>query len=208
MDDYEKAVELGRQALSERDPHGIADQSGANIERTADGGHCLSLRFLEKSVLIDWPGFEMRLQGSDETLSLQQQVLILHYLDGAGDTPMTGEWVAYQEIPDGRFYLDAFLRRAKNPMIQVFGENPELLVQLATTAYGAKSLDQGDFAVTVQALPKVPVALILWRGDDEFPPEGTLLFDRSIARILSAEDVAWLAGMIIYPLIGMAKAER
>ncbi len=155
---------------------------------------------------MDWPGLEMRLQDSDETLSLQQQVLILHYLDGAETAPATGEWVSYQEIPDGRFYLDAFLRRAKNPMVQVFGENPEVLVKLTMKAYGAKPLDQGDVGVTVQALPKVPVALILWRGDDEFPPEGTILFDRNVSHILSAEDVAWLSGMIIYPLIGMAKA--
>jgi len=53
----------------------------------------------------------------------------------------------------------------------------------------------------------VPVALILWKGDDEFPPEGTILFDRNISHILSAEDIAWLAGMIIYPLLGMARAK-
>jgi hypothetical protein len=46
---------------------------------------------------------------------------------------------------------------------------------------------------------------MIWRGDDEFPPEGNILFDRSISHFLSAEDIAWLAGMIIYPLMGMAK---
>jgi hypothetical protein len=116
------------------------------------------------------------------------------------------KWIAYQEIPDGKFYLDAFLRRAKNPMVQGFGETPEQLVQLATEAYDAKPSDQGDHSVVVSAFPLVPVALILWRGDDEFPPEGNILFDESIRGIFSAEDVAWLAGMIIYPLIGMARA--
>ena len=65
-------------------------------------------------------------------------------------------------------------------------------------------MEQGDLAVRIQALPLIPVALILWRGDDEFSPEGTILFDRTVSKILSAEDIAWLAGMIIYPLLGMA----
>jgi hypothetical protein len=89
-------------------------------------------------------------------------------------------------------------------MVQGFGHRPELLAKLATEAYGARPLNEGDVSVEVQALPMVPVALILWKGDDEFPPEGTILFDRSVSGILSAEDIAWLAGMIIYPLMGMA----
>jgi len=28
------------------------------------------------------------------------------------------QWIAYQEVSDGKFYLDAFVRRAKNPMVQ------------------------------------------------------------------------------------------
>jgi hypothetical protein len=92
-------------------------------------------------------------------------------------------------------------------MVQVFGGEPEVLIKLATEAYGAVPSDQGDISVKIMALPRVPVALILWKGDEEFPPEGNILFDRSISHILSAEDIAWLAGMIIYPLIGMARKE-
>ena len=101
--------------------------------------------------------------------------------------------------------MDAFQRRAKLPLIQTFGGDPELLIRLANELLGADPSDQGDYSVIVQALPWVPIALILWRGDDEFPPEGNILFDRSITRFLSAEDIAWLAGMVIYPLIGVAK---
>ena len=66
-------------------------------------------------------------------------------------------------------------------------------------------LDLADAAYKFSPLPKIPLYYLLWEGDDEFPPEGNILFDRSISGILSAEDVAWLAGMIIYPLMGMAK---
>jgi hypothetical protein len=73
--------------------------------------------------------------------------------------------------------------------------------------YGAVPFNQGDVSVLVRALPLVPIALILWRGDEEFPPEGNILFDRSIIGLFSAEDIAWLSGMVVYPMIGRAKAK-
>ncbi len=207
IDDYRQAVELGKKALEGRDPKRIADRSGAALGADSKGEAVLTLLFLNREINITWPDLSISRKGTDEEVPIQQQVLLLHYLNGAQDARIARKWIAYQEVPDGRFYLDAFLRRAKIPMVQGFGNQPELLVKLATDAYDASPLDQGDISVVVQALPMVPVALILWKGDEEFPPEGTILFDRNISDILSAEDIAWLGGMIIYPLLGMAKGQ-
>ena len=141
-------------------------------------------------------------------MPVQQQVLILHYLQGSMTSQgmsATGEWISFQDVPDGRFYMGAFLKRAKDPLVKTFGPKPDRLTEVSSKAYNASPLDFGDFSVLVHAFPRVPVALVLWEGDDEFPPEGNILFDRSISHILSAEDIAWLAGMVIYPLTGMAK---
>lgn len=205
IDDYRVAFKLGKEALAEENPKRIADRSGAIFKPDSEGRATLTLDFLNRKIMITWPNFDIFFTESGDEVPIQQQVLLLHYLMGAKGSAISGEWIAYQEVPDGKFYLDAFLRRAKNPMVQGFGMQPELLVKLTAEVYGAKPFDQGDLSVVVQALPLVPVALILWKGDDEFPPEGTILFDRSVSDILSAEDIAWLAGMIIYPLIGMAR---
>jgi hypothetical protein len=50
----------------------------------------------------------------------------------------------------------------------------------------------------------VPVRIILYAGDAEFAPEANILFDRSIGGMLSPEDIAWLAGMLVYRLIGLS----
>jgi hypothetical protein len=134
--------------------------------------------------------------------------LILHYLNGAcvsNGAAITGEWTSFQDVPDGRFYMDAFIKRAKEPLLRTFGNNPRRMVDLATNAFGASPLDYGDFSVVVKALPLAPIALVLWEGDEEFLSEGNILFDKNISMILSAEDIAWLAGMVVYPLIGMAE---
>jgi len=204
VDDYIKAVALGKEELIGKDPKQIARRSGAVFVEEKNGKGTISMDFLNRKIVISWPGLEFSDSVDNKEMPIQQQVLLLHYLNLAHDIEISEEWIAYQEVPDGKFYLDAFIRRAKNPMVQGFGNNPELLVKLATEVYGATTMEQGDLAVRIQALPLVPVALILWKGDDEFPPEGTILLDRSVSQVLSAEDIAWLAGMIVYPLLGMA----
>jgi len=205
VDDYKKAAEIARSALKEANPKRVADRAGGRFEGAQGQDPCLVIRFLNRQVKVCWPEVLPVYEQTGEELPIQQQVLLLHFLEGSGPGAPSGEWVAYQEIPDGKFYLDPFLRRAKNPMVQTFGEQPERLVTLAAKVYGGKPAGEGDASIIVDALPGVPVLLILWQGDDEFPPEGNILFDRSIIGALSAEDIAWLCGMIIYPLVGMAR---
>lgn len=208
IDDYRQALELGKEALGEKNPDLVARFADVGIQKASHGEVSLHIPFLGDQITLTWPGFRFHSASAGQEPPIQQQILLLHYLMGAWaskGTKVTGSWVAFQEVPDGRFYLDAFHRRAKNPLLQAFGDQPEKLIEISGAAYGAVPLDQGDVAVVVKALPLVPVALVLWRGDEEFPPEGNILFDQNIPGILSAEDIAWLAGMVVYPLVGRLK---
>jgi hypothetical protein len=211
IDDYKQALKLASERLSDKKPDLLASLSGAVVGRDKKGRTTLVLNALNQEVSIKWPDLAFGEENAEAEIPIQQQILYLHYLCGAWSSNgarATGEWISFQEIPDGRFYMDAFQRRAKNPMVMSFGETPDLLLKVATELYGALPFNQGDVSVVVRALPLVPIALILWKGDEEFPPEGNVLFDRSIIGILSAEDVAWLSGMVVYPMIGRAKAKR
>jgi hypothetical protein len=209
IDDYQQALELGRKELSDKSPDLLAGYAGGVMKKDEQGDLTLSLNLLNQDISSPWPELNFSKADSGEELPIQQQVLLAHYLVGvwnARGRALTGEWIAFQDVPDGRFYLDAFMKRAKVPLVSAFGQNPELLQELTARVYGATALDHGDVGMEVRALPLVPVALIIWEGDDEFPPEGNLLFDQNIISIFSAEDIAWLAGMVVYPLIGMANA--
>ncbi len=208
IDDYKQALKLAAEKLSDKNPDLVGSLSGAEILRDKEGRTRLVLNTFGQRVTITWPDVTFTSEKAEVEIPIQQQVLFLHYLYGAWSSngaKATGEWISFQEIPDGRFYMDAFQRRAKNPMVMSFGEKPELFLKIATEMYGAVPFNQGDVSVVMTALPLVPVALILWKGDEEFPAEGNILFDRSIIGILSAEDIAWLSGMVVYPLIGEAK---
>jgi len=211
IDDYKQALKLASMQLSDKDPELVASFSGAATDRQKEGRTRLVLNALNQKVHITWPDFRFSTEQFEAEVPIQQQVLYLHYLHGAWSSRgarAKGEWISFQEIPDGRFYMDAFQRRAKNPMVATFGERPEDLLKVATELYGAVPFNQGDVSVVVHALPLVSIALILWKGDEEFPPEGNVLFDRSIIGVLPAEDVAWLSGMVVYPMIGRAKQKN
>ena len=127
----------------------------------------------------------------------------MHYLIQAKGAPLTQTWITFREIPSGEFYYSAFVKRAKEPLVKTFGDRPELLIELGIKMGGAKGTE-GDASLLFNVFPYIPVCLVLWAGDDEFPPDGNLLFDASISQYLSAEDIAVLSGMVVYPLIGMA----
>lgn len=208
IDDYKQARDLASKQLTQWNAHLVAKLSGGVLGGGKEEGMILSLHFLNRRIDVTWGDFKMTFADTGQEVPIQQQILLLHYLQGAGasgETACSEEWISFQEVPDGRFYIDAFQRRAKAPLIQAFGSRPERLPELAASLYRAEPMDQGDFAVKVRALPLVAVLLVLWKGDEEFPPDANILFHRSICKLLSAEDIAWLAGMVVYPLVGKLK---
>ncbi|TAL23845.1 MAG: DUF3786 domain-containing protein, partial [Nitrospirae bacterium] len=60
---------------------------------------------------------------------------------------------------------------------------------------GGKLLNYGDAAVELLPLPRIPVTLILWFSDDEFPARADLLFDATCERHLPL-DIVWSIAML------------
>lgn len=201
IDDYKQAYYLAKEELQKKNPKRLADQAKGKFYLEGEEP-VVEIRFLNKPIAIYWPEIRMKYLPEGDEPKLQEAVLVAHYLNNLRQITPEGHWISFQEIPDGRFYMDAFSRRARLPLINAFGERPELLLELAVSKYNASPGDHGDVSVIIEALPHVPLMLILWKGDKEFPPDGSILFDRTIIDLLSAEDIAWLAGMVVYPLIG------
>lgn len=203
IDDYKTALEIVKKELSNRNPLHFCRLSDAQFIEKEGGSALIKLKFLNRIINITWPDFSFY-QDSDEEVRIKEKILILHYLNGSKIEKITGEWITYQDIPSGRFYLDAFNRRVKYPLINAFGDKPDKLPLLAKELFEADTSSIGDTSVLIQAFPKIPVTLVIWKGDDEFSSDGTILFDNSIQNILSAEDISELTSQIVYPLIAKA----
>lgn len=201
--DHNMALEIAKKELSNRNPLDFCRLSGAPCIEEG-GSTIIKLTFLNRMITISWPDL-LFYQDSNEEIPIKKKVLILHYLNGSNREHLTGELIAYQDIPSARFYLDAFNRRVKYPLINTFGDQPDQLPLVAKELFGATTSSVGDISVLVQALPKIPITLVIWKGDEEFSSDGTILFDSSIRDMLSAEDISELTSMIVYPLIAKVK---
>lgn len=200
IDDYIEAQKIAVQTLSQKSIDDIILRSG--FESDDDGS--IRIPFLNRNYRVDYPDF-MFYDADDETaeVPIQEQVLILHYLLGVASSPLTGDWIPYREIPGASLYHSVFLKRAADPLKKVFGQNLAGFVN-ASSMLNGRAVDFGDAAFEFSLFPRVPIQLILYEGDEEFPPEANILFDKSISRYLSPEDIAWLAGMVVYRLIALS----
>jgi len=169
--------------------------SGYSIEDNA-----LVIEFLGQHFKVDYPsGNFAPIQDSDGELPIATQILILHYVTNLSETSEAGKLISYKELPGGAIYIKPFTGRAIDPLVRTFGSDPDSLLEVVT-GLGGQSNGLGDVGVTYRVFPRISVALILWRADDEFPASGNILFDASAPSILPTEDFAVLASLVVFGL--------
>jgi hypothetical protein len=201
IDDYINARNLAVEALADEPLDTLIERSG--FIRSDDGS--IQVPFLDRTYLLNPDGFEFSDSDAPEKeVPIQEQILVLHYLMASAPPGLSGDWVSYREIPGASFYNAAFIKRAIDPMKKVFGQDPDGF-QTAAGRLNGKPIEPGDVGFEFDVFPRVPLQIILYTGDDEFPAEANILFDRSIEGILSPEDIAWMAGMQVYRLIALSR---
>ncbi len=193
---YELAYKLASEQLVSMDIEEICGKTGA---QRMDSNKII-IKYLNQPYLITLPDVEISLRDSEEEVPLKDRILILHYLTLAKGTPATNRLITFKQLPGGASYFPAFSQRAIKPLLNHFGKEPELLTDAAAKLGGYKA-NYGDVAITINAFPRVPITFALWRGDDEFPPRGGIMFDASISAYLSTEDITVLCETIIWRLV-------
>jgi hypothetical protein len=200
IDDYLAARKLAIEKLAATPFEELLSRSGyiSSSEMT------FTIPFLNRTYNVTYPDFAFTdADNKDREVPIQEQVLILHYLSTENPPEPNGNWVAYREIPGAGFYFSAFVKRAIDPLKKTFGHQTKAL-ESAAAQLTATPIEAGDAGFELFAMPLVPVQMIIWEGDEEFEPEANILFDQMIAKILSPEDIAWLAGMIVYRLMALS----
>lgn len=159
---------------------------------------------LNRSYKIGFPDGEVEFADSEEAVPIRDKILLLDYFTRARGTPSSGKTITYKELHDGINYFPTFSKRTIQPLVRFFGDKPEELLKTAEILGGHKT-DFGDVAVTIDAFPRVPVTIVLWRGDKEFPPEGSILFDSTIPDYLTNDDIHTLCENITWRLVRLLK---
>jgi hypothetical protein len=195
-ENYQTALNMAWECLTALDFEEVAKRSNATLALDGDG---FVLTFFSKEYRIS-PSRRIVSGPDDREVKSFIAVLLLHYLAYARDIEPAGELITFRDLEGGDVYYDAFLRRSVIPITNVFGSNSEALSE-AGEKIKAEPVKYGDVSLLINVLPKVPVTVILWEGDDEVPASSNILFDASIKELLPTEDVAVIGGFVASILI-------
>ncbi len=201
----EKVAEL-RASLGLLDPDQVARCSGAVF---SDGR--LELGLFGKPVILPYPTLiAENEQGA--ALPIATQAMVLYYLTTADGAPLTGRWVSFAELPSGLMYSAAYQGYTGDHLLRNLGDRPQELKQ-ACVACGGLPGQVGDLSFTFEALPRVPLFLSCWFGDEDFPSSCKILFDSFANHYLPIDACTILGSMLTSrilkaagPLISTTKA--
>jgi len=192
--DLVKRADELRASLRPLDPELIAAQSGMTYLSLGPDRGELHFPFWGKLVTLTWPEL-MAYSEADDPLPAFQQALFLYYLITADGAPLTGRWVSFAELPDGRMYNVAFQGYSGNELARTFALNLEDF-KAACGKAGGQPVVIGDAAYRFQTLPRVDLLVVYHLGDEDFPSSCKILFDASAVHYLPIDGCAILGSML------------
>lgn len=188
-----------RLTLRFQDPDLIAERSGVPYLMLGPGRGELHIPFWEDVCILSFPDL-IGYNNHDDLLPDFQQALLLYYLNTADGAPITNKWVSFADLPDGRMYNAAFQGYSGDEIVKAFGFDLEAFKSACLKA-GGKPVELGSASFTFQALPRVPLMLTYWLGDEDFPSSCKILFDESACHYLPIDACAILGSMLVRKLV-------
>jgi len=190
IDKLEPKVTALRAGLLESSPDDIARDSGAILD-----GDRLVLAMVFDDYVVSTADFVVSRPDGSEANSFMQS-LVLTYLDTANDTPASGRWVTFRDLPNGSFYNQAFQgygpdRLAKRWQLDIDG------FSAACRARGGTPIDYGDAGFAFKVLPRIDVAAIYWLGDEDFASKASILFDAAAHLYMVVDGLAILGNRLV-----------
>jgi hypothetical protein len=204
---FAKAVEQAQEAWAAADPESCAALAGCGMAQ----GRVI-VPFFGRTHWVDHPsGLVTASAFGDDRLDAGTPahesiaILLLHYLLGADGTTPSGRWLAFRDLPGGMFYAQAFAGKAEAALARWTsgeGASQERVESLSSEAVGlgGQALGMADVSFRFEALPRLPVAVLLWRADREFPGEARVLFDATAHHCLPTEDLAGVGDWLVHRL--------
>ena len=178
--------------LAQLDPTDVCKRSLASYNAEANR---YTLKILNEDYFI-WPSKRLieksySTESSPPKIKLPFRVMTVAYLVNAKDIEPSGVLVKPTQFKSGDVFFVGPHAMPVEPIKQKFGHNPEAFLR-AGLLLGGKKVPHGDIAFELKVLPRIPLTFILWVGDEEFPPNASILFD-STAEYHMLPDALWAA---------------
>ena len=198
----DRVAEL-RNQLAGMDLQQLAARSGAQYKVTSAQRAELHLSMWGEQVFLSAPELVACKLPSKDELDLASQALILYYLVTAdGALPADG-WISFSDLPDGRFYTQAFQSYTGKELGRYFNDDLSGFISASGKAGGIAFL-LGDAAYLYRLFPGVSLLVVAWLGDEDFPSTYQVLFSGSASHYLPTDACAIAGSMLTRRIIAAA----
>lgn len=125
--------------------------------------------------------------GQGNAPALPMQTFLLRYLLEGKNIPALGNWKTFREMPWGELYIKPYTGRVLTRAAFTFGTRVEAFCK-AAEKMGATSVNRGDAGYEFSLVGDYRIRLLVWAGDDEFPPSAQVLYSDNFEEGFAPED--------------------
>ena len=136
---------------------------------------------------ISHPEYAIRDTDGCKVPPLPTQTFLLRYLLEGKTVASTGAWLTFREMPWGELYIKPYTGRVLTRAAFTFGTRVAAFKK-AAEAMGAELVPHGDAGYRFRLIGEYEMQILVWEGDDEFPPNAQVLYSDNFADGFAAED--------------------
>jgi hypothetical protein len=170
---------------------------------SAASAHQMVFTFLNENVMVDFNERCLKREkslGWEKTTDPLLELLTLVYLNKVKILhPLGREIVGVKDLKEAHFFQGPHALQIE-PLLQRYGQDIKGFKEAAEYLAG-HPMDMADAAYRLLPFPRMPVYYLFWKGDDEFGPRISVLFDRSIEELFSADAIWGLVSRVSTALL-------
>ena len=145
------------------------------------------VNLLDRDFAISHPVYSIRALDGGAIPPLPTQTFLLRYLLESKQVAWAGEWKTFREMPWGEMYIKPYTGRVLTRAAFTFGTRVAAF-KAACEKMGAQPVNHGDAGFRFKLIGGFEMQILVWEGDDEFPPNAQILYTDNFAEGFAAED--------------------
>ena len=145
------------------------------------------VNLLGREFAISHPEYAIRALDDGKLPPLPVQTFLLRYLLESRDVLWLGGWKTFREMPWGEMYMKPYSGRVLSRAAFTFGFKLDSF-RAACEKMGAEAVKNGDAGYEFNLIGGYKMRLLMWEGDEEFPPNAQVLYSDNFAEGFAAED--------------------
>ena len=180
--DLDESMALLKRKILSIDLSSTAERLGAGFS-----GDTLTIKILGKDFHVDSKGN----LSSEIHIHPWVTIPILTYiLDGKG-MPVSGNWVPFRELKNGKTWQRLFMQRCEKPLKKVADTYTDLFGDMLHIFKGRQVENHynSDISLVLHPLPKVPILICYWKPEEGLESSLNMFFDSTAEDNLNIESI-------------------